>query len=112
MDRRLIRSDFDAAFEKVDVIAGPVTPTAAFKIGEKTSDPLAMYLSDIYTISANLAGLPGISIPCGLTSSNLPIGLQLLAAPFEEDRLLRAARTHERETDWQTRWAKGLSKQG
>ena len=110
--RRLIRSDFDAAFEKVDVIAGPVTPTAAFKIGEKTSDPLAMYLSDIYTISANLAGLPGISIPCGLTSSNLPIGLQLLAAPFEEDRLLRAARTHERETDWQTRWAKGLSKQG
>lgn len=98
--RRLIRSDFDAAFEGVDVIAGPVTPTPAFKLGEKTSDPLAMYLSDIYTISANLAGLPGISIPCGLTSTNLPIGLQLLAPPFEEERLLRAARMFERATDW------------
>ena len=98
--RRLIRSDFDAAFENVDVIAGPVTPTAAFKIGEKTSDPLAMYLSDIYTISANLAGIPGVSIPCGLTSTNLPIGLQLLAPPFEEERLFRAARMFERETEW------------
>ena len=98
--RRLIRRDFDTAFEQVDVIAGPVTPTPAFKIGEKTSDPLAMYLSDIYTISANLAGLPGVSIPCGFSSLNLPIGLQLLTAPFEEDRLLRAARMFERETDW------------
>lgn len=98
--RRLIRGDFDAAFEQVDVIAGPVTPTAAFKLGEKTSDPLAMYLSDIYTISANLAGIPGISIPCGLTSSRLPIGLQLLAPPFEEEKLLRTARMFERETDW------------
>ncbi len=98
--RRLIRSDFDEAFKQVDVIAGPVTPTAAFRLGEKTSDPLAMYLSDIYTISANLAGIPGISIPCGMTSSNLPIGLQLLAPPFEEDRLLRSARMYERETDW------------
>ena len=101
--RRLIRGDFDAAFEQVDVIAGPVTPTAAFKLGEKTSDPLAMYLSDIYTISANLAGIPGVSIPCGMTSSNLPIGLQLLAPPFEEDRLLRVARMFERETDWHQR---------
>ena len=101
--RRLIRRDFDAAFADVDVIAGPVTPTAAFKLGEKTSDPLAMYLSDIYTISANLAGLPGISIPCGFTASGLPIGLQLQAAPFEEDRLLRAARMHERATDWHRR---------
>lgn len=98
--RRLIRGDFDAAFKNVDLIAGPVTPTAAFKLGEKTSDPLAMYLSDIYTISANLAGLPGISIPCGLTKSGLPIGLQLLAPTFEEERLLRAARMHERETQW------------
>ncbi|WP_010587614.1 Asp-tRNA(Asn)/Glu-tRNA(Gln) amidotransferase subunit GatA [Schlesneria paludicola] len=98
--RRMIRGDFDAAFEKVDVIAGPVTPTAAFKLGEKTSDPLAMYLSDIYTISANLAGIPGISVPCGMTSTKLPIGLQLLAPPFEEDRLLRAARMFERETQW------------
>ena len=101
--RRLIRSDFDAAFEQVDIIVGPVTPTAAFKLGEKTSDPLAMYLSDIYTISANLAGIPGMSIPCGLTSSNLPIGMQLLAPTFEEEKLLRAARMFERETDWHTR---------
>jgi len=101
--RRLIRSDFDAAFQGVDVIAGPVTPTAAFKLGEKTSDPLSMYLSDIYTISANLAGIPGISIPCGFTQAGLPIGLQLQAAPFEEERLLRVARMHERETDWHLR---------
>lgn len=98
--RRLIRSDFDTAFQSCDVIAGPVTPTPAFKIGEKSSDPLAMYLSDIYTISANLAGLPGISIPCGFSATKLPIGLQLLAAPFEEERLLQAARMFERETDW------------
>lgn len=101
--RRLIRGDFDAAFREVDVIAGPVTPTAAFKLGEKTSDPLSMYLSDIYTISANLAGLPGMSIPCGFTGEGLPIGLQLQAAPFEEERLFRAARMYERETDWHTR---------
>ncbi|HEY0984515.1 Asp-tRNA(Asn)/Glu-tRNA(Gln) amidotransferase subunit GatA [Schlesneria sp.] len=98
--RRLIRNDFDAAFQQVDVIAGPVTPTPAFKIGEKTKDPLAMYLSDIYTISANLAGIPGISLPCGLTKSGLPIGLQLLAPPFAEVRLLQAGRMLERETDW------------
>lgn len=101
--RRLIRQDFDAAFQQVDVIAGPVTPTPAFKIGEKASDPLAMYLEDIYTISANLAGIPGISIPCGMTSSNLPIGLQILAPPFEEEKLLRTARMFERETDWHGR---------
>ena len=101
--RRMIRADFDSAFKEVDVIAGPVTPTAAFKLGEKTSDPLSMYLSDIYTISANLAGIPGISIPCGFTQSGLPIGLQLQAAPFEEERLLRAARMFERETDWHLR---------
>jgi aspartyl-tRNA(Asn)/glutamyl-tRNA(Gln) amidotransferase subunit A len=98
--RRLIRQDFDQAFQSVDVIAGPVTPTPAFKLGEKVNDPLAMYLEDIYTISANLAGLPGISIPCGLTSGGLPIGLQLLAAPFEEEKLLRAARMYERATAW------------
>lgn len=101
--RRLIRGDFDQAFQDVDVIAGPVTPTAAFKLGEKTSDPLSMYLSDIYTISANLAGLPGMSIPCGFTPQGLPIGLQLQAAPFEEEKLLRAARMYERETDWHSR---------
>lgn len=98
--RRLIRNDFDEAFQSVDVIASPVAPTPAFKIGELMDDPLAMYLSDIYTISANLAGLPGISIPAGFSQSRLPIGLQLLAPPFEEERLLRTARMFERETDW------------
>jgi aspartyl-tRNA(Asn)/glutamyl-tRNA(Gln) amidotransferase subunit A len=87
----------------VDLIASPVNPTPAFKIGELVNDPLAMYLSDIYTISANLAGLPGISIPAGFSSNDLPIGLQLLAEPFEEERLLRAARMFERETDWHRR---------
>jgi aspartyl-tRNA(Asn)/glutamyl-tRNA(Gln) amidotransferase subunit A len=101
--RRLICDDFDAAFRSVDVIASPVAPTPAFKIGELVNDPLAMYLSDIYTISANLAGLPGISIPAGFSKSNLPIGLQLLAEPFEEERLLRAARMFERETEWHRR---------
>ena len=75
----------------MDVIAGPVAPTPAFRIGEKMNDPLAMYLSDIYTISANLAGIPGISVPCGLTSVGLPIGLQLQAPAFAETTLLRAA---------------------
>jgi aspartyl-tRNA(Asn)/glutamyl-tRNA(Gln) amidotransferase subunit A len=103
--RRLIKEDFDKAFAACDVIAGPTTPTAAFKIGEKAEDPLAMYLSDIYTISCNLAGLPGISIPCGFTKAGLPIGLQLLAAPFEEEKLLRVARMHERATDWHERRA-------
>jgi aspartyl-tRNA(Asn)/glutamyl-tRNA(Gln) amidotransferase subunit A len=98
--RRKIRSDFDAAFREVDVIIGPISPTPAFKLGERTADPLAMYLSDIYTITANLAGIPGLSIPCGLTRDNLPIGLQLLAAPFAEETLLRTARVFERETDW------------
>ncbi len=82
---------------------GPTSPTAAFKIGEKVDDPLAMYLSDIYTISANLAGIAGISIPCGFTNSNLPIGLQILAPTFAEEKLLRTARMHEKETDWHTR---------
>lgn len=98
--RRLIRNDFDTAFRDVDVLVGPTSPTAAFKLGEKTADPLAMYLSDIYTITTNLAGIPGISIPCGLTKSGLPIGLQLLAPAFAEETLLRSARVFERATDW------------
>jgi aspartyl-tRNA(Asn)/glutamyl-tRNA(Gln) amidotransferase subunit A len=101
--RRKIRGDFDAAFEEVDVLVGPTSPTPPFTIGERTADPLAMYLSDIYTITANLAGIPGLSIPCGLTRSNLPIGLQLLAAPFAEEKLLRTARVFERATDWHLR---------
>jgi aspartyl-tRNA(Asn)/glutamyl-tRNA(Gln) amidotransferase subunit A len=101
--RRLIKEDFDRAFAECDVVMGPTSPTAAFKVGEKTADPLAMYLSDIYTISCNLAGLPGVSIPCGFTKAGLPIGLQILAAPFEEEKLLRVARMHERATDWHTK---------
>jgi aspartyl-tRNA(Asn)/glutamyl-tRNA(Gln) amidotransferase subunit A len=101
--RRLIKDDFDEAFAQCDVIMGPVSPTPAFKIGERTADPLAMYLSDIYTISANLAGIAGVSIPCGFTKSGLPIGLQIQAPPFEEEKLLRVARMHERATDWHTR---------
>jgi aspartyl-tRNA(Asn)/glutamyl-tRNA(Gln) amidotransferase subunit A len=101
--RRLIRNDFDEAFKDVDVLLGPTSPTPAFKLGEKTSDPLAMYLSDIYTITANLAGIPGLSLPCGLTRSGLPIGLQLLAPAFAEESLLRTARVFERATDWHTR---------
>ena len=100
--RRLIRDDFDRRSTKCDVIVGPTTPTPAFKIGEKTDDPLAMYLSDIYTISANLAGIPGISIPCGFTKAGLPIGLQLQAPPFEEETLLRSRRHVQQATDWHT----------
>ena len=103
--RRLIRQDFDAAFQQVDVIVSPVAPTPAFRIGELVDDPLAMYLSDIYTISANLAGLPGISIPAGMSSGGLPIGLQIQAPPFEETRLFQAARMFERATDWHQRVA-------
>jgi aspartyl-tRNA(Asn)/glutamyl-tRNA(Gln) amidotransferase subunit A len=101
--RRLVKGDYDAAFERCDVVIGPTTPTAAFKIGEKADDPLAMYLSDVYTVAANLAGIPGMSIPCGFTKGGLPIGLQLLAPPFGEEKLLRAARMYESATDWHTR---------
>jgi aspartyl-tRNA(Asn)/glutamyl-tRNA(Gln) amidotransferase subunit A len=101
--RRLIRQDFDEAFEDVDLIAGPVTPTPAYKLGEKVNDPLAMYLFDLYTVSTNLAGLPGISIPCGFSSTGLPIGLHLQAPPFEEERLLRGAHMFQQATDWHTR---------
>ncbi|MEM8946495.1 MAG: Asp-tRNA(Asn)/Glu-tRNA(Gln) amidotransferase subunit GatA [Planctomycetota bacterium] len=98
--RRLIRQDYDAAFEQVDLIAGPVTAEPAFKIGQMSDDPLSMYLVDLYTVSANLAGLPGISVPCGITSSGLPIGLQLQAAPLAEETLLRGAQMYQSQTDW------------
>jgi len=98
--RRRIREDFDKAFETVDVIAGPVAPTAAFRLGEKLNDPLAMYLGDIYTLSTNLAGLPGISIPCGFTSEKLPIGLQLQTPILEESRLLRLSHQFQQTTNW------------
>ena len=101
--RRLVKGDFDKAFESCDVIMGPTTPTAAFKVGEKSDDPLSMYLSDVYTVSCNLAGLPGLSMSCGFTKAGLPIGLQLLGAPFSEEKLLRIARMYESVTDWHTR---------
>jgi aspartyl-tRNA(Asn)/glutamyl-tRNA(Gln) amidotransferase subunit A len=94
--RTLIRNDFERAFEKCDLIVTPVAPTTAFKIGEKMNDPLTMYLSDIFTISVNLAGLPGMSIPCGHDSNNLPIGMQLIAPPFAEETILRAGDAFER----------------
>ena len=101
--RRLIRQDFDAAFAKVDLIASPVTASPAFKIGQMQGDPLSMYLVDLYTVSANLAGLPGISLPCGFSKSGLPIGLQLLAPPLEEETLLRGAHMYQTNTDWHNR---------
>ena len=101
--RRLIRNDFEAAFREVDFLIGPTTPTPAFKLGEKSANPLAMYLSDIYTITTNLAGIPGLSMPCGLSSEGLPIGLQLVGPAMSETALLQAARLFERETDWHTR---------
>ena len=101
--RRLIKNEFDAAFRQCDVILGPTSPTPAFKLGEKTDNPLAMYLSDIYTISCNLVGIAGMSIPCGFTASGLPVGLQLLSPAFDEDRMLRIARMYEAATDWHTR---------
>jgi len=101
--RTLIKKDFEDAFKKVDVIATPTSPTAAFKVGEKTADPLQMYLSDIFTISVNLAGVPGISIPCGVTSDNLPIGLQLIGKHFDEESILQVAYAYEQSTDWHRR---------
>jgi len=103
--RTLIRRDFLDAFEKVDVILTPVAPTPAFRIGEKTNDPLKMYLSDIFTIPANLAGTCGLSVPCGFSSDGLPIGLQLIGKPFDEATLLRAGHAFEQATDWHTKKA-------
>jgi aspartyl-tRNA(Asn)/glutamyl-tRNA(Gln) amidotransferase subunit A len=98
--RTLICQDFQAAFKDVDLIVTPVTPTPAFRLGEKSEDPLQMYLSDIYTISINLAGLPAISVPCGLSKAGLPIGLQVIGRAFEEETLLRAAHAYEQSTQW------------
>jgi aspartyl-tRNA(Asn)/glutamyl-tRNA(Gln) amidotransferase subunit A len=100
--RRLIRNDFDAAFGQCDVILGPTSPTTAFRIGEKTDDPVTMYLSDIYTIAVNLAGLPGMSIPCGF-ADGLPVGLQIVGRHFDEARMLNVAHQYQQATDWHTR---------
>ncbi len=101
--RTLIKRDFDEAFKEVDVIATPTTPEAAFKKGEKTDDPLKMYLSDIFTNSVNLAGVPAISIPCGFTGGGLPVGLQIIGRYFDEESVLKAADAYERATDWHKR---------
>jgi aspartyl-tRNA(Asn)/glutamyl-tRNA(Gln) amidotransferase subunit A len=101
--RTLIKDDFEEAFEKVDVIASPVAPTTAFAVGEKTGDPLSMYLADVYTISANLAGIPGISVPCGFDAGGLPIGMQLCGPWFAEGRLLNLAHRYQQHTDFHRR---------
>ncbi|MFQ5912528.1 MAG: Asp-tRNA(Asn)/Glu-tRNA(Gln) amidotransferase subunit GatA [Nitrospinota bacterium] len=101
--RALVREEFNRAYEEVDAVLTATSPTAAFKIGEKTGDPLTMYLSDVLTISCNLAGIPGLSIPCGFTSSGLPVGLQLLGRAFDEETLLRVADAYQRETDFHRR---------
>ncbi len=100
--RTLILRDYEHAFETVDVVAMPTSPTPAFRIGERTADPLQMYLADVFTVSANLAGLPAISVPCGFAAGNLPIGLQLTARRFDEATLLRIADAYERDTPWWT----------
>jgi aspartyl-tRNA(Asn)/glutamyl-tRNA(Gln) amidotransferase subunit A len=106
--RRLITDDFNRAFEKCDVIVGPTSPTTAFDLGSKTDDPVAMYLSDIYTISVNLAGLPGMSIPAGFGADNRPVGLQLIGKYFDEARLLNAAHQYQQATDWHRQAPKGF----
>ncbi len=105
--RRLIRDDFRAAFETVDLILGPTAPTPAFRIGEKTDDPVTMYLSDIFTIPANLAGLPALSMPGGFADGT-PVGVQLVGGYFEEARLLNAAHRFQQETDWHRRIPSGF----
>ncbi|MGH7884327.1 MAG: Asp-tRNA(Asn)/Glu-tRNA(Gln) amidotransferase subunit GatA, partial [Thermodesulfobacteriota bacterium] len=101
--RTLIKKDFEEAFDKVDVIAAATSPETAFKIGEKTDDPLKMYLSDVLTIPCNIAGIPGISVPCGFSSSGLPIGLQILGKAFDEETILKVAHTYEQQNDWYKR---------
>ena len=98
--KALIKQAFDKAFEKYDVILGPVAPTTALKLGESLSDPIKMYLGDIYTVSVNLAGLPGISLPCGYDSKGLPIGLQLLGKHFDEKSIIRAAYAFEQTREY------------
>jgi aspartyl-tRNA(Asn)/glutamyl-tRNA(Gln) amidotransferase subunit A len=107
--RRMIAEDFDRAFEQCDVLMGPTTPTTAFHIGDKTDDPVAMYLNDIFTIPVNLAGLPGISIPAGFDSQGLPIGLQIIGNYFEDDRVLGVAHRYQQQHDWHLRRPEGYA---
>jgi aspartyl-tRNA(Asn)/glutamyl-tRNA(Gln) amidotransferase subunit A len=106
--RRLIARDFAEAFKRCDVIMGPTSPTTAFELGAKMSDPVQMYLNDIYTIPANLAGLPGMSVPCGFDERELPIGLQIIGNHFAEARMLGMAHQYQQATDWHTRAPKGI----
>jgi len=103
--RTLIRMDFQKVFETCDALVTPVAPTTAFRLGEKTADPLTMYLSDIFTISVNLAGLPALALPCGFDAAGLPIGLQVIGRPFEEAAVLRIGHAYEQATTWHTRGA-------
>jgi aspartyl-tRNA(Asn)/glutamyl-tRNA(Gln) amidotransferase subunit A len=107
--RRLIAQDFAAAFGQCDLILGPTSPTVAFRLGAKAADPVQMYLNDIYTIPANLAGLPAMSIPCGFGAGNLPVGLHIVGNYFAEARMLNAAHQYQRATDWHGREPAGLS---
>jgi aspartyl-tRNA(Asn)/glutamyl-tRNA(Gln) amidotransferase subunit A len=107
--RRLIAQDFTRAFERCDMIMGPTSPTTAFRVGEKAGDPLQMYLSDIYTIAVNLAGLPGLSIPCGFDAKGLPVGLQIIGNYFDEARMLNVAHRYQLATDWHTRMPPGCN---
>ena len=98
--RALVRADFEEAFKNCDFMLAPVSPTTAFRIGERIDDPLTMYLSDVYTTAVNLAGLPALSVPCGFDQQNLPIGLQLIGQPFQEETIFRAGYTFERNNDY------------
>jgi aspartyl-tRNA(Asn)/glutamyl-tRNA(Gln) amidotransferase subunit A len=98
--RTLIRRDYDQAFERVELVAMPTSPTPAFPLGERVEDPLQMYLADVFTVSAPLAGLPAISVPCGFSAEKLPVGLQLIGRPFDEPMVLRVADAYERATGW------------
>jgi aspartyl-tRNA(Asn)/glutamyl-tRNA(Gln) amidotransferase subunit A len=98
--RTLIRMDFQKALETCDALVTPVAPTTAFRLGEKTEDPLTMYLSDIFTISVNLAGLPALALPCGFDKAGLPIGLQIIGRPFDEATVLRVGHAYEQATPW------------
>lgn len=101
--RTKIREDFDNVFETVDALIAPVSPTPAFKIGQKVNDPLEMYLADIYTVAANLAGLPGLAIPAGFSNEGLPIGFQLLGKQFSEATLFELGKRYQSKTDWHTK---------
>ena len=98
--RSQVYRDYEQAFQQVDVVAMPTSPTTAFRLGERMADPIQMYLADVFTVSANLAGLPAISVPCGVTPDGLPVGLQLTARHFDETTLLRVADAYERDAKW------------